>query len=950
GRIVLIGKNKVKAVNLADSKVSWPAAIDLGDDTPAGRGFYTGKYYYLPLSNRQLAKIDLEQGTIVSRDKTEIDLGNVVCYEDQLVSQSAQQVAAFYLTEPLLAWIEETLKANPDDPQALALKGQVLLQGGKREEALALLRRAVENGPQDLAAKSLLVKVMLSLLRDDFAANFHLAEELDQLVTDPAQRREILRWRAQGMAKAGKTWEAFAALVELADSWDSGSLAAGSGQDALESAEPDLSVRPDRWLQGQLASLWRTADEPTRQQMAEPIQARLDRSLAADSTPALREFLSFYGFHALAHPARLALADKLIAAEQLLEAELLIGELLDSPDQLVAGPTCATLATAYEKARRFELAARFYGDLKEKFADVVCRDGLTGAQLAERAARDAALQPLLAIVWPGGQTDASLGEGGDDNSRRPGYQRVHSSISITEFGGAALPGLQASYDPNQFQQIIVRDDLGRTLTTASLRNQDNTFRRMATVPNYLPTGKTAGHLLVVGMGDQVVAVDALRPERPNTDGLLWRVEAMEIDPTNTRNLYAQQRTSSNPLAGQRTQTYDPSGRLNFYTGPVQASGICFQKGRQLVCVDPLTGQPIWERGRIPASAEIFGDEELLFVADPNSDEALVLSALDGASLGRRKVERADRRWATHGRRVLAWEQTGAMVKLRLYDAWEQGPDLWSGQFPLGSRGCLVDGEELAVLEPGGNFSVVSLADGLVQFASPLAPERALGFIHVLRSREQYLLIASQDNYESPPGMVINPINAMGGSHNRIHGRVYAFDRRTGKSQWQVPAFVAHHALPPDQPSESPLLFFVRNKTKVSGTGTSRAGSSGSVLCLDRRDGRIVWDSDAEPAIQQRITGQVNYCEIVADPLKKSVSLMLQTPPSAKTVTLQFTDQPAPPQPPAQTGELSSLNAGDLVGVVDRSINAAFDLLNKGFNPAGRLLPAILPAAPRVAPR
>jgi outer membrane protein assembly factor BamB len=945
GKIILIGKNKVKALNLADGKPAWQEPLDLGTAPPAGRGFYTDKYYYLPLANQQLAKIDLDAGQIVSRARTEIDLGNVVCYKDQFISQSAQHVASFFLTEPLLTWIEETLKTDPDNAKALSLKGQVLLQDGKREESLDLLRKAVSKNPEDLAAKSLLVKVMLSLLRDDFAANFALAEELDTLVTDPVQKREVLRWRAQGLAKAGKIPEAFEALVALADAFDATQGSVAGGSVPLESTERELSVRPDRWLQGQLAAIHRQADEASRSHMHAEIEKRLQVALTSDSAVELRLFVNLYGFHPLARDARLALADKLVAADQLLEAELLAGDLIDVPHQPSAGHARATLAALYEKSRRFDLAARYYAELRQRFADVICRDGLTGAQLAEKASGPAAGVVLLG-AWPGGRTDVAVAEMGDPTSRTILSQRMQYGVTLTHFNGAALRGLRSSFDPNNYGNIVVRDDQGRQLTSASLRGPDGSVRRLIS-SYYMHTGKVNGHLVIVNLGDQVVAVDALRAERTNADGLLWRLDAMELDPTNTRYFTPQPRQTSNPLGGSRLQLYDPSGRMNFYTGPVLSSGVCFQKGRQLICADPLTGQSLWERAQIPAAAEIFGDDEFLFVADPNTNEALVLSPVDGSLIGKRKVELAARRWATHGRRELTWEQTGSTITLKLMDAWAQGEPLWTKQVTLGSRGTLIDGEELALLESSGQFTVLSLASGQVKFASPLAPEPSLSFIHVIRSSKQYVLIASQEMTDSPDGMVVHPVTTLGGiQQNRVHGRVYAFDRRSGKSQWQVPAFVAQHCLPPDQPAESPLLVFVRNRTRTVGGNAARA--AGSVLCLDRRDGRLVWDSDNETANERRIISQVNFCEIVADPAKWAVTLAVQSPPTGRAVTIQFTDQPTPPQPPAQTGELSSKSVGSLAGTVDRSIDAAFELLNRGINPA-RLIPRAAPLPARAVP-
>jgi outer membrane protein assembly factor BamB len=939
GKIIVVGKSQVRAIGLADGKPAWSEPLKLDAEMPAGRGFVTDKHYYLPLSNQQLAKIDLDEGKIVSRAKTEIELGNVVCYKDQLLTQSAQHVASFFLTEPLLAWIDQTLAREPDNPKALSLKGQVLLQEGKRTESLDLLRRAVAKNPGDLAARSLLVKVMVSLLRDDFATNFALAEELDALVTDPVQRREILRWRAQGLIKAGKHAAALDALLALADQWNS-SASPTAAADALDSAERDLAVRPDRWLQGQLAGLARVADEPLRAHLAGEVQKRLDKALHADSAADLRSFVNLFGFHPLADRGRLELADKLVALEQLLEAELLAGELVASADRATAGHATATLAAVYEKARRFDVAARCYALLRSQFADVVCRGGLTGTQLAERAASTAAI-----AAWLTGRIDVAVSDGGESSIRSPVFAQSRYTVPLTQHGGANLAGLRIGFDYNNFQ-FLVRDDAGKQLAIASLRGADNAFRRLISLPSNMHTAKASGHLLVINLGDQVLAVDALRGERGASDGQLWKLDAVEIDPNTISRSYPQPRNLANPLGGNRTQLYDPSGRINFYTGPVQSLGLCFQKGRQLLCVDPLTGAPLWERGQIPQAADIFGDRELLFVADPSGEEALVLSAIDGSLVGRRKVERSERRWATHGRRVLAWEQSGTGITLKLYDAWEQGPPLWSKEVAAGSRGALIESDEVAILEPGGTFTVVSLASGQVRFAAPLDPERSLGYIHVLRSRQQYVLIASQDaaNSESPPGYMINPIGTnIGYQQNRIHGRVYAFDRRTGKSQWQVPAFVAFHGFLADQPLESPLLFFVRNKIRA--TPSTRSQQMGSVLCLDRRDGRIVWDSENETDAARQIAGPITACDPVADLAKQTVTLNVLMQQSVRNFTFQLTDLPKAPEPPAQTGDHSSRTVGDLAGVLDRSIEGAFDLLNRGLEPARAVLPGM-----RLAPR
>jgi hypothetical protein len=276
--------------------------------------------------------------------------------------------------------------------------------------------------------------------------------------------------------------------------------------------------------------------------------------------------------------------------------------------------------------------------------------------------------------------------------------------------------------------------------------------------------------------------------------------------------------------------------------------------------------------------------------------------------------------------------------VRLYDAWQQEGDLWTRQVTAGSRGCLIDGEELALLEPSGQFTIVSLATGAVRFAAPLAPESSLAWIHVIRSQSQYLLLASQqENNEPAAGILVQPLGTAGSQQTRLHGRVYAFDRESGKMQWPVAAFVAHHCLPGDQPTESALLFFVRNRTDTNRTS---APTKASVLALDRRDGRIVYDSD-------NVGNTANSCDVVAEPTKDAVTLTLYST-ALKTLAFRLTDKPTPPEPPARTG-LMAIDAADKPpGALDRTVGVAIELLQRGILPPRPPIPQ--QAIPDVAPR
>jgi outer membrane protein assembly factor BamB len=549
------------------------------------------------------------------------------------------------------------------------------------------------------------------------------------------------------------------------------------------------------------------------------------------------------------------------------------------------------LAGLYEKARRPELAARAYQRLHDDFAKVTLRGGQTGEALVLEAKQNAALKPFFGN-WPSGAVEVKESE---TSGLAP---RTSMPIAVAHYGGAAPRGLKVSYDTSG-QGISVRSDTGQLITSAGIRNDRGTVNRpMFFAGNNPATAKVNGHLVVVHMGAEIVAVDGLRPDR-GAESLLWRQETGE-DPNVGAPLRATPRGSRNPLVGNRQMNVE-AARASYSLGPVTSGGVCFQRGRQLVCVDALTGASLWERSsspqaEIPLQADIFGDDELLFVSDARldskSEELLVLSAIDGSLLAKRKIEPAERRWATHGRHVLTWEDKNSTVNLRLYDAWNDR-ELWSRPLAKGSKGCLIDGDEVAILEPAGQFTVVSLESGKVRFAVPLEAEASLAWIQVFRSSSQYLLLASQASGPAATGG-LSALQAYGGTQQQgMNGRVYAFSRNTGKLQWPAPALVKQHWLPPDQPSESPLLFFVANRQANNKLTTA-------VLVLDRRSGREVYANE--------LPGIASTADIVVDPVKQNASLVL-IGNGNRAVSFQFTEKPLPPQPPARSGETANNSAG-----------------------------------------
>ena len=916
GKAILVGKNQVKAIKLADGEPAWSAPIELENETPAGRGYYSESSYYLPVSNSQLVKIDLDKGTISAQVKTGSTLGNLVCYKDELLSQSGDTLSSYYLAEPLRKRVEEALAKNASDPWALARKGEILLQDGKQEEALTTLRAAHRLSPADVDTRVMLARVMLALLRSDFVVHKELAVEAEPLLADqPALKREFHRLRAQSLEASGSPLEAFLAYVALREQ-------PGEGAGEMEELARDHSVRRDRWVSARLASLYAKADQGARGKIDEQIQAGLARAKEAAGPAPLADFVELYGFHPLAAEGRIDLSERLVDGGKLLEAELAAGELATSSDPRIAGPATAVLAALYEKAQRYDLAQARYADLAEKFSAVVCRRGMTGKDLADEAAGRPDIQKQIASRnLPAGAVEAKAS---DPQGLANSFGAYRYYVPINEFQGAAPRGQRGLLLPQE-TAFRAYDASGKLLSTVSLVRQGQ--QSFASFTGNAGTGKLNGHLMFVAGGAEILALDTLRIRAGiSTEGLLWRSETSEPD------LLAMRRTMSystrqitNPLlpGGARYVTSDVRGAATM--GPVTAQGMTYLRGRQLLCVEPISGKILWERTGIEAGSDLFGDEQKIVVIAPGekSDQALVLSAIDGTMLDRRMVDRLDRRWVTCGRNVLAWEPgTGEAVKLRLYDATNQGAGLWSTQVNKPAKGFIVDGEELALLEPSGKFTIVSLKTGKELLSATVAPEPELQSIVVLASAGQYILIANQPQTDVATNVSVSPLAAAGGSGVLVHGRVYAFDRASGAPQWQVPAFISQHALPQDQPAESPVLVFVRQK-RISRGGTATSNVC-SLLCLDKRDGSIVYEEDS-------FLGTATHCDIVSDRETRSISIGVFGN-EGRTLSVKFTDNPAPPRPPAQTGMMSSLSSGQPRGTVVDVAGDVFRALNR--MPAG----------------
>jgi outer membrane protein assembly factor BamB len=866
-RVILVGHNTVSAVRLNDGEKAWAADLQLPDGSlPSGRGFYSGKFYYLPITSAEVAKIDLETGQIVERARSRSGTipGNLVCYRDSIISQTADYVDAHFQLDKLKDQIAGSLARQPDDPKALAGLGEVKLDERKLTEAVELFRRSYRL-KNDEATREQLVESLIEALRVDFAANRGGLDELDALIEQPRHRVDFLRLKALGLQAAGETVPAFETYMKLVDA---------PAASMLETIDERLTARRDRWVRARLETLLATATSVERQPIDAVVKERLDAALGAKSADALRGYLDVFG----SHPAALAARDSLIThltSDDLLERGLLLRKLERSNDELQVALATARLAKMLQQAGRADLAAVYYRQLAGRFAAVKCWDDKTGEQLvAELAAEDPVRKGLAAErAWPTGNVTAR-----DDKPparAAVASQRMQRAIDLEIIGPSnpLFKDVTISYDMQQ--HLVAEDGLGEKRFRIPLSEQGgrrlNTINRNAYNAPVLSYASVNGGLLVLSLGSQLVAVDTLRAGEGASNRVLWTQDLNDPIGGFPTNQGVLSRPVNLPWGGVRYVPEDAFGRRLGSIGPVNDNGVFFQRLHDVYCVDPLTGKTQWTRKNAGLGNDLFGDEELLFVAPPGDGDTLVLRAATGESLGVRRAGPFDRRMATLGRRVLSWE-TKNLLQMR--DVW-QDQTLWSHPFAPGSKAALVSQEAVGVFQPDGNFSLITLADGKVLVKERLEPENSLLGIILLRTTEGYLLVTNVAA-RNEPNVSVQPIPAS--PNNLISGRIYAFERATGRKLWPAPATVLQYGLHTGQPAALPVLVLARQVLRP-GPPNGREPKV-SVLCIDKRTGRVVYHNEDLPG------STIANVELVGDPVAGTVTISLP----ARVITLTFTDE------------------------------------------------------------
>jgi outer membrane protein assembly factor BamB len=849
GKVLLVGRDHCRALSLKDGSEAWLQTTGV---YPSGRGVATRDHYFLPLQNQEVWALDIATGAVIGKSQRltnkNYSPGNLILFEGDVISQTTFGIDAF----PMLAVKEReitlALKDNPNDPAGRVDRGELRFHQGDLDGALDDLRTALANDPPAAVkdkANKYLYQVYSGLLTKDFARNEQYLKDLEVLLPhpDPVQhlrRRSQYLWLlAGGREKQGQVREAFQAYVDFAR--------LGSKELIQAPDHPALQVHPIHWAQGHLLAMIAAATPEQRQILEEAVLEQWKQAQSGSDIEGLRRFVELFGSiteHAL--QARMLLVERLIAGnpslpgENFALAETHLLYLEDRARPPLSAQALELRARLYARKGLIEDASHCYRELVIKYPKVVIRDGKTAERIFDDLSTDKRFIPYLDEARPTSWL-------GGPNLRQRVFQlgskhSVPANIFLEPEGNQPLPYFAryrlvvSSGRQIKFVDRMTGQEHG-PLALMPLRVQ-HYFQNAGNPVNGRVRGTflNTGHIIVFRWEHYLYAYDVLQQKQ------LW-----------TADLLDRQELPANPgYSGVAHLLTMPNGslellslgtRLKINTSFVAEAGyVCyFSPAEGLICLDAHTGERRWVKGDVSASAEIFADNEFLYLVQSGTGRqpSMALRAVNGLPVAVPDfAAQYQRRQQILGRNLLLQDvDAQGVVTMHLYDV-HKGVDVWTrtvgpNALPLTSQTPLLTG----AVASDGKATILNAQTGAEVCKTQVDPALLQGGtdIHLLQDPARLYLAFNQNRNANLTILYPFALRSV-----IVNGPIYAFDRQSGKSLWSQPPRVDTQALVVDQFQDNPLL--------VLASRQGRPNEQDVVEAIDKSSGkRVPWDNQGRPA-------------------------------------------------------------------------------------------------------
>lgn len=840
--VVIAGHNDLQAVHVSSGEIAWSLPANVGP--LLGRGVLIDGVLHQPVSNNdgEVVSVELQTGRILARTEVPRLLGNLVAAHGQIVSQSATHVAAFPALRDLETSLTKSLTEETNNARALEERGRLRLHLGQRARGLEDLRHAVALGAS-ADAKRTLAALLLEELRLDRKGDIEATiRELETLVDDPKQRLQFARLRAHGLQQRGESLSAARELLKLADAWE-----------PTNELEPfgNGTARADRWTAARLRELRESLSGQDQKTLDDEVVQRARTATESTGTARIRHFLALFGWSNSGENARRTLFERLTAKRHRhdFEATLLAMRRDSAVDQQAFAT--AQLTRHWLSLGQHELVRPLLDELATRFADVRSLDQKSGHELAEQWQQE--FREQLLVEWPKETLQVA-------KSAEP----VPIERTFPIDWAAPLDAFHQNWTltlESTRQRLIARDSLGREVWRFKLPLEEHAIIQA--------NGNSAawlGRWLIVNLGDQFLVLDTIpaTESQESVPVVLWRAALFDrrIEMAVTP-LPLQQPT---PIDGTPTRYLmtDSSGRRLGRVAVLSEEVVCFQTGSRLIAAELSNGDPLWTFDGLPAGCDLSGDSHAVVAISPDRRELFTFDTLDGRLISRQDVASVTV-LGSFGRNVLTRNVENDSVELRLQDAW-LNRDLLRKKFTPNARPCLSLRDSLVVLDPVGQLSIWSLADGRPLLEQSLPPIPHLSHLVVLRDRERWTVLTQVDEPTNDPKRRPR-VSELYFDHWKVHGPCFAFSRNNRKLLWSER--IEQQSLNASQPADSPVLLLAARIAVPAEAGRgARETFRLQVELLDKRTGQH------QKVFEDVALSMQSFCEQRPDIASKHVGLTI----------------------------------------------------------------------------
>ncbi|MCG8651503.1 MAG: PQQ-binding-like beta-propeller repeat protein, partial [Pirellulales bacterium] len=650
GKFFVVGANQMRAYDLQTGASVWTSPRDMlaAGQQISGCGVFGDGDYLIPTNSNQLIRVSLEDGSVLERRHTRFPLSNLVVAGGQLIAQSESQLTVAYCEAALEPYVRELLAKDPNNFEALIRKSELLIQRGKRREALELLARARAIDPINDEVHLLSISAMLGELRDNLEVDGELVETLDQLVESPTERAELLALRIRAALEQQKYVQAGELVVEL-----SKRIALHSNmEDAAAQVVNDVTryCSLDSWLAARANEIATHADADQLESINELIRVSSQPQLQG-SKPLLARMVS--QFYALAgvDSIRDELGQRLAKSAANFQRErLALGLQPAGASGLVklSDKRLLMLGQAYVERKLNPDALQVVEELKTRqAADLESQIG----QLEEEAHKTSGrhLWPeYVSLTWETQQPMRPRSF--STQTRRFALAKATMSESfkywrLVSEGSNRL----AMSDPSGLLRPVSLDGL-------DLSSDDDKETHVS------------GSFMAIVMPNAIVGVDLYHVLKGTGEAKLW------LRPIGDSGSTVKRQSETTPFGDQLVRYYLPSSSLKlseFRMGPILGDRLLTLQGGDLMALDLNLGNQLWRNSQAPKRGVVVANDRAVAVVSNESTirEVSLFDLFDGAKLESAPWEHG-KIWATVGTNILCYStinQSKRLYEIKLVD-------------------------------------------------------------------------------------------------------------------------------------------------------------------------------------------------------------------------------------------------------------------------------------------